>query len=213
MPPVRRKWDATTVFGTLVVLFGFAWLLSAIHAIHVPVEGVVAVGLMLLGAAMIVTGRTDWSLSRRSWPFWLGIGLVVVLIGTSRSFGVSSGVDHVSFGTKTVVAQAGGQINGGFGDLTVDATNLTNGGHITVSNITGTLRISIPGDTLTNVNAKMVAGQICAAGKHQSDGVGASTHVQIPPTAPTVAASPPILNIDVHESFGEILVGGSGCSR
>lgn len=214
LPPVRRRWDGTTIFGTLAVLFGFAWLLSAVHAIHVSVEGVVAVGLMLLGAAMIVTGRTDWSLSRKSWPVWLGLGLIVVLLATSRAFGGASAADSVSFGDKTVtVAHSGEQISGGFGTLTVNAANLVNGGHLTVSNIAGNVKIALPQNTQTIVNAKMAAGEICAGGHHRSDGVGASTHAQIPPANPPASGTPPVLTIDVHESFGQIVVGGPGCSR
>jgi hypothetical protein len=65
------------------VLFGVAWLIGATGALHVSIEGVVAVGLMLLGASLVVTGRTDWSLSRRSWPVWLGAALIAVLVATS----------------------------------------------------------------------------------------------------------------------------------
>lgn len=213
LPPIRKKWDGTTVLGILAVLFGFAWLLSAVHAIHVSFEGVVAVGLMLLGAAMIVTGRTDWSLSRRSWPVWLGLGLVLLLIATSSSFGIGSGVHDVSFGDKTVLAHDGQNINGGFGTLTVDAHNLTNGGHLKVANVAGTVRIiNLPSNVQTNLDANMAAGQICAAGRHRSDGVSASTHVQIPPNPPGTA-TPPVLFLNVHESFGQITVGDPGCAR
>ncbi|HUE58529.1 MAG TPA: hypothetical protein VMO88_03015 [Acidimicrobiales bacterium] len=213
LPPVRRRWDGTTVFGMLAVLFGVASLLSALHAIHVSTEGVVAVGLMLLGAAMIVTGRTDWSLSRRSWPVWLGLGLIVVLIATSSTFGVGSGVRNISFGDKTVlVSHPGQQVNGGFGTLTVDAAHLTNGGHVTVTNVAGNVRIiNLPSHFQTNLDAKMAAGQICANGRHQSDGVGASTHLQIPASDPGAPLG--TLTLDVHESFGQITVGKPGCAR
>jgi hypothetical protein len=211
-PPVRRRWDGTTVLAVLAVLFGLAWMFSAMHAIHVSFEGVVAVGLMLLGAAMIVTGRTDWSLSRKSWPVWLGLGLILLLIATSSTFGIGSGVRNVSFGDKTVIAENGQSISGGFGTLTVNATKLNGGGHITVANIAGVIRINLPPDVQTDLNARVAAGQICAAGLHRGDGLGASTHLQIPPSA-VVDGSPPVLHVNVHETSGEILVGGPGCNR
>ncbi len=212
LPPVRRRWDGTTVLGMLGVLFGVAWLLSALHAIHVSAEGVVAVGLMLLGAAMIVTGRTDWSLSRRSWPVWLGFGLVVVLIATSATFGTRS----ISFGTKSVPAIHSGQtVSGGFGNLTVDAAPLSGGGQITVTNVAGVVRVRVPANTETVVNAKVLAGEICAAGIHRADGVGATVDgLHLTPASPASdGSSPPVLTVNVHESSGQILVGGSGCSR
>ena len=107
LPPVRHRWDATTVAGLLAVLFGVAWLIGATSVLHVSIEAVVAIGLMLLGASLVVTGRTDWSLSRRSWPVWLGIGLIGVLVVTSSAFGLGGALDSVSFGNKTVRPRAG----------------------------------------------------------------------------------------------------------
>lgn len=215
-PPVRRRWDGSTVVAILAVLFGFAWLLSAVHAIHVSFEGVIAVGLMLLGAAMIVTGRTDWSLSRRSWPVWLGLGLILLLIATSSTFGIASGVHNVSFGDKTVQATHSGQkISGGFGNLTVDAGRLSAGDHITVTNIAGDVRIiHLPSNVQTNVNAKVFGGQICGGGRHKADGLSASGAFSLSPsTLSPTDPSPPPLRIDVHETFGQITVGGPGCAR
>ena len=100
LPPVRHRWDATTVLGLLAVLFGVAWLIGATGALHLSVEGVVAIGLMVLGAALVVTGRTDWSLSRRSWPMWLGAALIVLLIATSSTFGLGGALSSVSFGEQ-----------------------------------------------------------------------------------------------------------------
>src|SRR6202022_3966388 len=46
-------------------------------------EAVLAVALMVLGAATVVTARTDWALSRRKWPIWLRAGPVLVLTAPS----------------------------------------------------------------------------------------------------------------------------------
>ncbi len=86
----------------LAVLFGVAWLIGATGVLHVSIEAVVAVGLMLLGASLVVTGRTDWSLSRRSWPVWLGVGLIALLVATSSTFGIGNAFSSVSFGNKSV---------------------------------------------------------------------------------------------------------------
>ena len=207
MPPIRRRWDASTVFGILVVLFGFAWLLSAVHAIHVSVEGVVAVGLMLLGASMIVTGRTDWSLSRKSWPVWLGLGLVLILFATSTTFGAGSTLRNISFGDRNVPATRPVQnISGGFGTLTVDGRNLPQGARLNVASIAGSIKILLPANTPVHLHARVLGGQICFFGQSLDDGVAASAD-----HAPTLPGEP--VTVDVHEVFGEINVGGVPCNR
>lgn len=203
LPPVRRRWDGTTIFGTLAVLFGFAWLLSAVHAIHVSVEGVVAVGLMLLGAAMIVTGRTDWSLSRKSWPVWLGLGLVLVLVATSTTFGAGSTLRNISFGDRTVpITHRAQNVSGGFGTLTVKP--IPAGAHVNVASIAGEIKIIPPPGTPIILHAHVLGGQICFYGHDIGSGVGATADRS--PAGNTVT-------VNVHEVFGEINVGGIPCSR
>ena len=147
-PPVRHRWDASTVAGLLAVLFGVAWLIGATGVLHVSIEAVVAIGLMLLGASLVVTGRTDWSLSRRSWPVWLGIGLIGVLVATSSTFGLGGALDSVSFGNKTVTAQGGalpsGTVHGGFGNLVVDLSHATKAGTVKVVSVAGNTTVQVP---------------------------------------------------------------------
>ena len=146
VPPVRRHWDATVVIGLLVVLFGVGWLLGEIHAFHVSLEAVLALGLLVLGASLIVTGRTDWSLSRRSWPVWMGAGLVVALLATSATFGIGNAFRDVSFGNKSVTATGtGGSFHGGFGNLTIDGSQVKPGGTITAGSVAGNVVIDLPG--------------------------------------------------------------------
>lgn len=217
---MRRRWDATTVAGVLAVLFGGAWLLAAVGAVHVPAEAVVAVGLMLLGAAVVVTARTDWSLSRRSWPLWLGGLLVVVLAATSATFGVEGSLRHVSIGTMNITARPGATVYGGVGDLTVDAGGLRPGDHITVESVAGNTVVNTPAGADLFVDARLVGGQICVAGHDLADGAGARVQKLVTPapgsgsggTAPALAGSSPIV-IDVHQMAGRIQIGGPRCSR
>lgn len=197
------------MIGILAVVFGVAWLLDAIHATHISVEGAVAVGLMLLGAAMIVTGRTDWSLSRRSWPVFAGVALILVLVATSNTFGAGSGASGLSFGNKAVtVVGSGHTVQGGFGNLTVDASQLLPGQEVTVKNIAGNIDIKLAPDVPAHVDAKVLAGQICINGRDAGNGLDASAHQNIPGT-PGVAP----VKIDVNEASGRIVVGPGGCSR
>jgi len=204
LPPVRRRWDATTVIGILAVLFGVAWLLGVIHAVHLSVEAVVATALMLLGAALVITGRTDWSLSRRSWPVWLGGAMIVVLIATSSTFGVGSGI---SFGNTLAHPTSSGTIHGGFGNLTVDATNLTPGSTVDIQSIAGQTYVkNVPSDATVQVNAHVFAGQICVNGQNMSSGVSAATSTAYGTTGPDE------LTFNIHQAFGQVFVGNQNCS-
>ena len=220
---MRHRWDATTVLGLLAVLFGVAWLLGAVHAVHVSVAAVLAVGLMLLGASLIVTGRTDWSLSRKSWPVWLGAGLVAALVATSSAFGIDGALQDVSFGTMNRTASANNTVHGGFGNLTVDASNLRPGNTLTVDSVAGQTTIdNLPGNTYVAVNARVLAGQICVNGNRASSGVGASASREFDTTPPgpdgsalsrgTALDSSQLITVDVHQVFGQVVVGTQGCN-
>jgi len=219
-PPVRRRWDASTVLGLLAVLFGVAWLLGAVHAVHVSVEAVVAIGLMLLGASLIVTGRTDWSLSRRSWPVWMGAGMIALLVATSSTFGIGGALQDISFGGMSHTPLAGQTVHGGFGSLTVDASKLSRGGNLTIDSVAGQISVTkLPPHSAVTVNARVLAGQICVNGKTSSNGVGASTSndtfttANAAPGAVASNRSPPTITLNVHEVFGQIVIGTPGCSR
>jgi hypothetical protein len=210
------------VLGLLAVLFGVAWLLGAVHALHISVAAILAVGLMLLGASLIVTGRTDWSLSRKSWPVWLGAGMVVALVATSSAFGIDGALQDVSFGTMNRTATANHTVHGGFGNLVVDASNLTAGDTLIVDSVAGQTTIHLPPNTGVTVDARVLAGQICVNGRNASDGVGASVSRHITTPLPnglpasgsnTLAASGAPITVNVHQVFGQIDVGFAGCSR
>jgi hypothetical protein len=207
VPPVRRHWDATVVIGLLVVLFGVGWLLGEIHAFHVSLEAVLAIGLMVLGASLIITGRTDWSLSRRSWPVWLGAGLVVALLASSTTFGIGNAFQDVTFGNKTVTAtNDGGTFHGGFGNLTVDASQVKAGSAIRAGSVAGNMVIDLPQNAAIDVHAHVFGGQICVDGQRVSSGVGTSVNQTFPGSGPSIT-------VDAHQVFGQIMIGGSGCGR
>jgi hypothetical protein len=198
------------------VLFGVAWLIGATGALHVSVEGVVAVGLMVLGAALVVTGRTDWSLSRRSWPVWLGAALIVVLIATSSTFGLGGALSSVSFGNKSVPATVGSTVHGGFGNLTVTLPSQVHSGDtIKVASVAGNILVKPPASVNVPyrviVNARVFGGQVCANGVNVDDGLGVHTRPTFDVGQPGAGA--PTLNLDVHQVFGQILIDRPGCAR
>lgn len=207
MPPVRRRWDASTVLGLLAVLFGVAWLLGGLGALHVSIEGVVALGLMVLGASLVITARTDWSLSRRTWPVWVGAGLVAVLIATSTTFGVGNTLQSINFGNMTAPAAAGKTVHGGFGNFTVDAGHLVAGETVHVDSVAGNTTIKVPQGTPVHLDARVLAGNICLFGRSTS-GVGASMNRTIRDLGPGSTPVPgKVITIDAHQVFGNISLG------
>lgn len=203
IPPVRRRWDALVLTGILVAVFGVAWILSITGAVGVSLEAVLAAGLMLLGASLVVTGRTDWSLSRHAWPVWIGLALVVGLLATSTSYGVSGALSHLSVGKMSATANGTGTVYGGFGQLTVDARKAKHGSVITVENVAGQTVIEPPNDAV--INGRVLAGEICLGGNRRAAGVAASQS--------SSPAGPGEVTINIHQVAGQITVEGATCSQ
>jgi hypothetical protein len=207
------------VLGLLAVLFGVAWLIGATGALHLSTEGVVAVGLMLLGASLVVTGRTDWSLSRRSWPVWLGAALIVVLVATSTTFGFGGALSSVSFGDTNpsinAAAPPHGTIHGGFGNLNATVSGQpTSSETVKLSSVAGRTIVDFatkPSDKYhVAVKAHVFGGQICVDGHDVGRGVGASNQRTFDIGQPD--QNSPTLTLDVHQMFGQIRIHGQGCA-
>ena len=121
-PPVRHRRDGSTLLSVLLVLVGLAWLGSQSGVFPISTETVLAVILALVGAAMVVTARTDWALSRRAWPVLLGAGVLVALL-------VSTSMPALQFGpqerTLTTWSDAATSIDNFAGPVAVDLTALS----------------------------------------------------------------------------------------
>jgi hypothetical protein len=190
-----------------VVVFGTAWLVGGLGLVHLSVEAVLAVGLMLLGAALVVTGRTDWSLSRHAWPVVLGALLVVGLFATSSSFGVDGALANFSVGTTNSRPTGNQTVYGGLGQLNLDLRNAAPGSTINVETIAGETFITPPAGRPVVVRSRILAGQICVQGHSQAGGIGASTG---PITLNSAVPGKPV-TVEVHQLAGQIAVGANGC--
>ena len=85
--PLARWSSRIAIFSASLVLVGLAWLGSATGVVRLSLETVLATALVILGAGMVLTARTDWSLSRKHWPMWLGLAvLLLVLAGGSGAW-------------------------------------------------------------------------------------------------------------------------------
>jgi hypothetical protein len=204
--PVRRSWDGAVLGGILTVLFGTAWLLGAAGVIRLPVEVVLAAGLMLVGGATVVTGRTDWGLSRHLWPMLVGGLLVLGLLATSSTYGVGGALAHPSAGQVRVRPTGTETVYGGLGRLQVDASGVRPGTRITIETLVGQTVVTTPPGQGLSVHADVLAGQVCIDGQQYSDGVGASA-------AYTRSNGGPSVEVDVHQLGGQLVVNGPGCAR
>jgi predicted membrane protein len=169
----------------------------------------VAILLMVLGAVMIITARTDWGLSRRRWPVFLGAGLLVVLAASS------SGVGQLSFGDTSYTytgAPLRPEVRGGFGNVTVDlrrlgAAALGSGRTLTISNFAGNVALALPAatDLTLDLSGRIFGGDACFNGQRLASGVGRTFAqvIQGPAGAPT-------LHLRVRDGFGIIRIGSPG---
>lgn len=109
-------------------------------------------------------------------------------------------------------------IHGGLGDLRVDASAFTGPGTLKVESVAGqTLITAGVGQLPANldVNAKVLAGEICVDGRRVASGVGASYQGTLDGHVTGSGASATTGNpqLDVHQVFGQIQIGQQGCQR
>ena len=194
------------MFGLLIVVFGLAWLAAGTDLARFSPKGVIAVALMVLGAVTVVTARTDWALSRRSWPLAVGVGLVLALFVSAGSPNFPVGFQHLQFGSQTVApfswADVPPVIHGGVGRTEVDLSALTgpppDGTTLTIDGAAGELVVFLPPDARVIVNAQLAAGQLTVNGVT----TGGFKRVENQ-TLNSDAAGPP-LTLVIDSGFGSV---------
>jgi hypothetical protein len=207
---LRHRHDGSTLLGLLAVVFGLAWLVAGTHVAHVSTETVVALALMVVGGAMVVTARTDWALSRRSWPLAGGAALALVLLGLSASPSLPVGFRHLEFGSRIIAptswAEVPSDVHSGFGTTTVDLTGVVGtlpaARTLSVDSAAGRLEIVVPDTLKVVLDARISAGQIEVNGLKTS-GVRRVDTETLNPGAPD-----PALTLRVLGGFGSVSVSG-----
>jgi len=209
LPPVRHKRDGSTLISLLLVILGLAWLASETGVFNVSLEAALAVVLAVLGAVMVVTARTDWSLSRRHWPVWLGTTLLVVLLVSANGNAISSGLSSLHFGPVsqriTSWPTATEEVSNLAGPIRVDLTSLTPGTHselLRIRNTFGPISVELP-QTAKGYEIKVDAHT--AFGPVDLPGPPSSGRMFTNQTY-TVGSSGPVLTVDVRDAFGPINV-------
>jgi hypothetical protein len=139
----------------------------------------------------------------------------VALLATSATFGIGNALQDVSFGNKSVTASAnGGSYHGGLGNLTIDATHVKPGSTVKAGSVAGNMLVTnLPANATIDVHAHVLGGQICVNGQDQGNGVSASVNKTFAPANPgTGSGTARTITLDLHEVFGQIMIGGTGCS-
>jgi hypothetical protein len=207
-PPVRHRHDGSALLGLLAVVFGLAWLAAGTHVLQLSAEAVLAVALMIVGVTTVLTARTDWALSRRSWPVLLGAGLVFALILASASPRFPGGFRDMRVGSRTLMysswAELPPTINGSVGRTVVDLTSLspplpaTQAVHI---GGIGLIVVRLPPGVHVVIDAHVGAGSINLSGEQVANGLSSTTHRELNPLA-----AGPALELDINSGVGSVQV-------
>jgi hypothetical protein len=185
-----------------------AWLAAGTHVLQLSAEAVLAVALMIVGVTTVLTARTDWALSRRSWPVLLGAGLVFALILASASPRFPGGFRDMRVGSRTLMysswAELPPTINGSVGRTVVDLTSLspplpaTQAVHI---GGIGLIVVRLPPGVHVVIDAHVGAGSINLSGEQVANGLSSTTHRELNPQAPG-----PALELDINSGVGSVQV-------
>jgi len=208
-PPLRHRHDGTTLLGLLAVVFGLAWLAAGTHLASVSTRAVLAIALMVVGAATVVTARTDWALSRRSWPVVAGAAVAFGLVASAATPGLPVGFRHLEFGSQafapTTWQGLPPVIHGGVGTTTVQLGNLTTPlpepRTLDIDNAAGRLDIALP-NVPVRVEAQIAGGKILINGVVTA-GVSRSTVETLNATADGAT-----LTLHVRSGFGIVDIAG-----
>jgi hypothetical protein len=207
--PLRHRHDGSTLLGLLAVVFGLAWLAAGTQLVDVSAEAVLAVALMVLGVALVITARTDWALSRRSWPVFAGALLLVALIVSSSSPTLASDIRHLQFGSRTITASSWtdlpATVEGGVGETVVDLSAihdpLTAPRVLEVDGAIGNLMVRLPADLAATLDAHIGAGSIMVNRMNVASGFRPTYNRTLNP-----GATGPILTVRVRSGVGTVRV-------
>src|SRR5581483_74275 len=197
LPPIRHRRDGSTLLSLVLVLIGLAWLATQTKLFSVPLEAVLAAALALLGAGMVVTARTDWSLSRRHWPVWIGAVLLVVLLSAANSHNIADSLSSLSFGpvTQRITAwpEQTTRVENFAGPVSIDLTQLVPGpgAHdevLAVRDVFGPVSIQLPQNMPFRVH------------------VDQHTHFGPSATQSDFGTTGPTLTLDMRTVFGPVSV-------
>jgi hypothetical protein len=162
---------------------------------------------MIVGVTTVLTARTDWALSRRSWPVLLGAGLVIALILASASPRFPGGIRHMRIGGRTLIYSSWGElppsINGSVGRTVVDLTMLSapppTNQTVHIDGGIGLVVVRLPSGVHVVVDAHVGAGSINVGGQQVANGLSPTTRQERNPQA-----TGPTLELDINSGVGSV---------
>jgi hypothetical protein len=191
------------------VIFGLAWLTAGTHLVSVSAEGVLAVAVMVLGAAVVITARTDWALSRRRWPLWLGAGLMLALIVSTAAPNFPAGPRGLRIGSQTHAftdwSTLPPAIDGGVGSTRVDLTGISavlpQDTMLRIRGGLGSLSVVLPRNLHVHLDAHVGAGSIAVNGQRVDSGLSSATQQDLDAAVPGHT-----LTLDVNAGAGSVRI-------
>jgi hypothetical protein len=182
--------------------------MAGTHLFRVSAEGVLAVALLVLGAAMVVTARTDWALSRRSWPVWLGAALLMALVVSTVSprFG---GFRSLRIGSQATSYTSWDQlpptIDGSVGRTLVDLSGLpgppARDTSLQIDGGIGGVVVQLPADLHVHLDANVGVGRIYLNGRPLAGGISSRVQQDLDQGAPG-----PALTLGIDTSGGTVRI-------
>ncbi len=208
---MRHRRDGSTLLSLLLVLVGLAWLASAAGIASLSLETVLATVLAVLGAVMVITARTDWSLSRKAWPVWLGLAVLVLVIASANSGGIGSSLSTLHFGptaaTPTAWVDAATPLTNFAGPITLDLRSLPVGGGdqvLKVRDVFGPISVVVPASPRyrIHIRAHTSFGPVILPGNGaRAGGMFTTRTFDI-----GSSVSGPALTLELNDAFGPISV-------
>jgi hypothetical protein len=182
---------------------------AATHLFRVSAEGVLAVAMIVLGVATVITARTDWALSRRSWPVWLGAVLLVALVLSSVSPRFPGGLRPLRIGSETQMytswAEVPPTVDGSVGRTVIDLTGLpappAQDTTLQINGGMGSLLIRLPANLHVHLDARVGLGRIFVNSAGLDGGFASRAQQDLDPGAPG-----PTLTLRVNTSVGSVRI-------
>jgi len=172
---------------------------------------VLAAVLVVLGAVMVITARTDWSLSRKAWPVLLGAVVLVLVMASASSGGLGSSFSSLNVGSTvaapTSASDAGTPVANFAGPIRVDLTSLKTlapGTTTTlrVHDVFGPINVVLPSNPAytIKVRAHTAFGPVLLANQGERGGGMFTTKTE------QYGGGGGTLDLQLNDSFGPIFV-------
>jgi hypothetical protein len=157
---------------------------------------------------MVITARTDWSLSRKSWPMWLGVVVLVLVIASANSGGLANGISNMHVGptSATPTTWADTAVGNLAGPITLDLTQLPAGTvdtTVRVHDVFGPITVSLPSNPQFHIHIRAHTAFGPVNLPNQGNGNGGMFTTRTADIGPGASTT---LDLELVDAFGPITV-------